>query len=145
MQKKLGLGCVISRSLCLILKTNKLFYLNIAGAKQHLRMRAMFKKRHVDNHLEYLQVRCQGEIVTSLTILFRARGPGMRLTRSLRSIIPTWSLGTMRSMLTLRCQCPASWGCQQSCHSRMCRELYLINISTGVAAAWLGFTCRNKI
>ena len=26
------------------------------GAKQWLRMRAMFKKRHIDNHLEYLQV-----------------------------------------------------------------------------------------
>jgi len=25
------------------------------GAKQWLRMRAMFKKRHIDNHLEYLQ------------------------------------------------------------------------------------------
>merc|ERR1712141_865115 len=25
------------------------------GAKQSLRMRAMFKKRHIDNHLEYLQ------------------------------------------------------------------------------------------
>ena len=25
-------------------------------AKQLLRMRAMFKKRHVDNHIEYLQV-----------------------------------------------------------------------------------------
>ena len=27
------------------------------GAKQQLRIRAMFKKRHIDNHLEYLQVR----------------------------------------------------------------------------------------
>ena len=27
-----------------------------SGAKQKLRMRAMFKKRHIDNHLEYLQV-----------------------------------------------------------------------------------------
>ena len=26
------------------------------GAKQWLRIRAMFKKRHIDNHLEYLQV-----------------------------------------------------------------------------------------
>jgi len=26
-----------------------------SGAKQKLRMRAMFKKRHIDNHLEYLQ------------------------------------------------------------------------------------------
>jgi len=26
-----------------------------SGAKQKLRLRAMFKKRHVDNHLEYLQ------------------------------------------------------------------------------------------
>ena len=31
-------------------------YLHHAGAKQWLRIRAMFKKRHVDNHLEYLQV-----------------------------------------------------------------------------------------
>ena len=26
------------------------------GAKQRLRMRAMFKKRHIDMHMEYLQV-----------------------------------------------------------------------------------------
>ena len=27
-----------------------------SGAKQRLRIRAMYKKRHIDNHLEYLQV-----------------------------------------------------------------------------------------
>ena len=31
--------------------------LKFAGAKQWLRIRAMFKKRHIDNHIEYLQVR----------------------------------------------------------------------------------------
>ena len=41
------------------------------GAKQHLRMRAMFKKRHIDNHIEYLQVSLIGNIC---------------------SIVPSWNL-----------------------------------------------------
>ena len=44
--------------------------LKFAGAKQWLRIRAMFKKRHIDNHIEYLQVRIYKHTSRSSLLLF---------------------------------------------------------------------------
>ena len=77
------------------------------GAKQWLRIRAMFKKRHIDNHLEYLQVYILHLFAFEDEYLYREREPGMRPMRSLQSITPTSSLTMMRSIHTWRrrCQC----------------------------------------
>ena len=110
--------------------------LDNSGAKQSLRMRAMFKKRHIDNHLEYLQVsQLFGKMFPFWCFFFRARGPGMRRMRSLPNIIPIWSPGMMRSMLTLRCQCPVRRHPTPGIIVQ-CVENFILILFTGVAATW---------
>ena len=81
------------------------YYTIVLGAKQWLRIRAMFKKRHIDNHLEYLQVCVLHLFAFEDKYLYREREPGMRPMRSLQNITPTSSLTMMRSIHTWRRQC----------------------------------------
>ena len=71
----------------------------------------MYKKRHVDNHLEYLQVglvpqtRYQSEMEVLLTWTSRARGPMLRPMRLLPRPTPTLSHGLMPSKFSEDCPC----------------------------------------
>ena len=71
----------------------------------------MYKKRHVDNHLEYLQVslipqtQYHSEMEVLLTWTSRARGPMLRPMRLLPRPTPTLSHGLMPSKFSEDCPC----------------------------------------
>ena len=72
-------------------------------SKQNLRVKAMFKKRHIDNHIEYLQVDTTFKSITSVHLgsywgnNFRAREPMLRPMRLLLRHMPTLSHGMIPS------------------------------------------------
>ena len=70
-------------------------------SKQNLRVKAMHKKRHVDNHIEYLQVgHHTEEDKKSKSHTFRAKEPMLRPMRLLPRPMPTWSHGMTPSKIS---------------------------------------------